>query len=165
MDVAGFERNGDRRWWVLAAWLVIIFAVGLTGSWVTLPKIATWYATIAKPGFTPPNAVFGPVWTTLYVLMSVAAWRISSAPVGPRRRTALTLFVGQLALNGLWSPAFFGLESPRLGLVVIVPLLAVLAATVVAFWRMDRLAGGLLLPYLLWVGYATALNVAVVALN
>jgi tryptophan-rich sensory protein len=154
----------DRGSWVsLALWLAIVAAVALLGSSVTLPKIPTWYAGLTKPSFTPPNAVFGPVWTILYILMAVAVWRIGSAD--PRRRRAVALFSVQLVLNAIWSPVFFGLEMPRLGLFVIVMLLVILAATVAAFWRLDRLAGMLLVPYLVWVCYATALNTAIVALN
>jgi translocator protein len=153
------------RWPALLLWLLLVAAVGALGSAVTLPKIPGWYASLAKPWFTPPNAVFGPVWTVLYIAMAVAAWRVGAAADARLRRCATGLFAVQLAFNALWSQAFFGLESPPLGLATIVVLLAVLAATTAAFWRLDRLAGLLLAPYLVWVGYAAALNVAIVALN
>lgn len=156
--------GGGRRWLMLALWLVVVAAIALVGSSATLPKIPTWYAGLAKPSFTPPNAVFGPVWTILYVMMAVAVWRIGAAEDAARRR-AVALFVLQLACNAIWSPVFFGLEAPRLGLAVILMLLISLAATIAAFWRIDRLAGLLLAPYLAWVCYATALNAAIVALN
>jgi benzodiazapine receptor len=155
--------GGGRRWLVLAVWLALVAAVAFVGSSVTLPKIPTWYAGLAKPWFTPPNAVFGPAWTILYVMMAVAAWRIG---MGSAMRTrAVVLFVAQLALNAIWSPVFFGMEAPKLGFAVIVALLIALAATLIAFWRIDRLAGLLLAPYLAWICYATALNAAIVALN
>lgn len=155
----------SRRWPRLALWLLVVLAVGAAGSWVTLPKIASWYAGLDKPWFTPPNAVFGPAWTLLYLMMAVAAWRVSLVPASAQKRRALVLFALQLALNGLWSPAFFGLESPRLGLVVILALLVALLATIAAFARLDRPAFLLLVPYVLWVGYATLLNAAIVVLN
>lgn len=154
-----------RRWLLLALWILAVGVVAVAGSWVTLPKIATWYGGLAKPWFTPPNAVFGPAWTILYGIMAVAAWRVSCAPASPQRRWALALFLVQLGLNAAWSPVFFGLEAPRLGLLVVLALWAVLAATIVTFLRLDRLAGGLLVPYLLWVSYATLLNAAIVHLN
>jgi tryptophan-rich sensory protein len=153
------------RWPALLFWLGVVLAIGAVGSLVTLPKIPTWYAGLAKPWFTPPDAVFGPVWTVLYILMAVAAWRIGAVPGRGARRRALGLFSLQLALNAAWSPLFFGLEAPMLGLAVIVALLIALSATLFAFWRLDRLAGAMLAPYLVWVGYATALNAAIVALN
>ena len=143
---------------------MIVAAVALVGSSVTLPKIPTWYASLAKPSFTPPNAVFGPVWTILYVMMAVAVWRVG-ATADPTRTRAMAVFVVQLALNAIWSPVFFGLEAPRLGLAVIIMLLVALTATLAMFWRIDRLAALLLAPYLAWVCYATALNAAIVALN
>ena len=155
--------GGGGHWPLLLFWLAVVAAVAFVGSSVTLPKISTWYASLSKPWFTPPNAVFGPAWTILYVMMAVAAWRIGAASAA--RQRAIALFVVQLALNAIWSPVFFGLEAPKLGLAVIVALLIALAATLVAFWRIDRLAGLLLAPYLAWICYATALNAAVVALN
>jgi len=152
------------RWLSLVFWLLLVAAVALFGSWTTLPQIATWYATIAKPSFTPPNAVFGPVWTVLYLMMAVAAWRVGPLTDGNRRR-AITLFGIQLAFNAVWSPVFFGLEAPRAGLAIILALLISLSATLVAFWRLDRPAALLLVPYLAWVCYATALNAEIVRLN
>jgi tryptophan-rich sensory protein len=163
----GAERltdGGGQRWLALAGWLAVVAIVALIGSWATLTKIPTWYASLAKPSFTPPNAVFGPVWTVLYVMMAVAVWRVSRAD-GPMQSRAVVLFVAQLGLNAVWSPVFFGLEAPRLGLAVILALCVSLAATLAVFWRVDRLAGLLLVPYLAWVCYASALNAAIVALN
>ena len=155
---------GYGRWLTLAIWLAVVAAVALVGSSVTLPKIPTWYAGLVKPSFTPPNAVFGPAWTVLYVMMAVAVWRVGAAS-DPARTRAVALFAVQLVLNAIWSPVFFGMEAPRFGLAIIGALLVSLAATAVAFWRIDRTAGALLAPYLAWLCYAIALNAAIVVLN
>jgi benzodiazapine receptor len=162
-SVERLDAGGGRRWLVLVFWLAVVAGVAFVGSSVTLPKIQSWYAGLAKPWFTPPNAVFGPAWTILYAMMAVAVWRIGTGPVARTRATAL--FVVQLAFNAIWSPVFFGLKAPKLGFAVVVALLISLAATLVAFWRIDRLAGLLLAPYLVWVCYATALNAAIAVLN
>jgi len=149
----------------LVAVLPVVLAAVL-GSAATMPAIPTWYAGLAKPGFTPPNWVFGPVWTVLYAAMAFAAWRILSLmEVGPPRRRALTAFFVQLALNAAWSWAFFGARSPVAGLVVILALIAAIAVTIRLFWPLDRLAAWLLVPYAGWVAYAMALNVAIWRLN
>jgi len=132
----------------------------------TQSGVATWYPTLTKPGFTPPNWLFGPVWTTLYAMMGVAAvlvwWKRSDDTTSQR---ALFLFVIQLVLNGGWSFAFFGARSPTLGLVVIAALWIVLAWTTERFFRIRAAAGWLLVPYLLWVTYAGALNLSIWMLN
>jgi benzodiazapine receptor len=160
------ENPRPRRWHILLLLLAVVFAVSALGSWVTLPKIPTWYASLAKPSFNPPSWVFGPVWTALYVAMAVAAWRVWIAPAddGPRWR-ALSLFWGQLALNAVWSPLFFGLERPGLAFVAILAMVAMIGATTVAFFRIDRVAGWLFVPYLAWVSFATVLNGAIFRLN
>lgn len=146
--------------------VVPVVAVSVAGSLVTTPNIPTWYAGLAKPGFTPPNWLFGPVWTTLYALMAYAVWRILSLPKDrPGRGGAVAAFFVQLALNCLWSFAFFGAHSPIAGLVVIVALIVAILATIRAFWPLDRLAAWLLVPYLAWVSYATALTGAIWHLN
>lgn len=153
------------RWGILAALVALTLAVGALGGLVTAPRIATWYAHLAKPPFVPPSWVFAPVWTALYLAMAVAAWRVARTPPGPARRRALVLFFVQLGLNALWSPAFFGARSPLLGLVVIVPLWLAILATLRAFARLDRLAGLLFWPYLAWVSFASLLVVAILILN
>jgi benzodiazapine receptor len=143
-----------------------VAAAAFLGNLATLPNIPTWYAGLAKPGFTPPNGVFGPVWTVLYALMAYAVWRILSLPAGaPGRGAALAAFFVQLALNAAWSWAFFWLRSPAAGLLVILPLLATIVATIRLFWPLDRLAAALLAPYAAWVAFATALNAAIWRLN
>ncbi len=124
-----------------------------------------WYQSLEKPAWTPPAWVFGPAWTTLYVLMAVAAWRIwrkgDEMPVA----FPLALYGGQLALNAAWSPVFFGAEEAGAGLAIILVLSGTVAATATVFRTRDRVAGALLLPYLGWVLYATSLNAGIVLLN
>jgi tryptophan-rich sensory protein len=150
---------------LLAAGLPVLMAAAL-GSLATLPNIPTWYAGLAKPWFTPPNGVFSPVWTILYALMASSVWRILTLPDrAPGRDGALRAFFVQLALNAAWSWAFFWLHSPLAGLVVIAGLLAMILVTVRRFWSLDRLAAALLVPYAVWVAFATVLNAAIWHLN
>ncbi len=143
-----------------------IVAAGMLGNSATIPNIAPWYESLAKPPLTPPNWLFGPAWTILYILMGVAFYRILRGdPAAPGRRAAILLFGAQLVLNALWSVAFFGAHSPALGLVVILPLEALIVATIYAFARLDRMAALCLVPYALWVAFATWLNVGIFALN
>lgn len=144
----------------------LCLAVGALGSLVTTPKIPNWYAALAKPAWTPPDAVFPVAWTTLYVLMAVALWRLWQlhAP-SPKRRLAVGLWFLQLALNAIWSPVFFGMEAVGAALAVVVALWLVIAATIWACARIDRMAAWLLVPYLAWISYAAALNAAILALN
>jgi len=142
----------------------VLLASGLA-SLATLPNIPTWYASLARPAFTPPNWVFGPVWTILYAMMAAAAWRIPEKPPGPIRSRALAAFFGQLALNAARSFALFGAHSPFGGLIVIVPLLVMILVTIALFRPLDRLAARLLVPYAAWVAYAAVLNAAIWRLN
>jgi tryptophan-rich sensory protein len=128
---------------------------------VTADSVASWYPTLNKPVFTPPDWVFAPAWTVLYAAMAVAGWRVWRKVGFASGRNAMTLFAIQLLLNGAWSFLFFGAQSIGIALVDIVVLLLVIAATTAAFWRIDRIAGLLFVPYLLWVGYATALNAGI----
>ena len=126
-----------------------------------------WYASLAKPAWTPPTWVFGPAWTILYAMMAVAAWRLwRRLGARPREsRRALVLFAVQLALNLSWTPVFFGMQRPDLALVVILVLWLAIAATIVAAWKACKTAAALLVPYLAWVTFATALNAAIWRLN
>ena len=145
------------------AFLLVCLAAGLLGSLATAPQIPAWYATLAKPSWNPPNWVFAPVWTTLYVLMGIAAWLVWRKR-GFRGRTAV-LFWSQLALNALWSILFFGLENPGAAFVEVVLLWVLIAATVRDFARISKVAAALLAPYLAWVTFASALNFAIWRLN
>jgi len=146
--------------------ILLCEAVGLLAGWAVQNSVVTWYPTLAKPSFTPPNWVFAPVWTVLYALMGLAAflvWRCG--PDRPRVRMALTAFGLQLAANAGWSFAFFGARSPTLGLIVILLLWGLLVWTIDRFFRIRAVAGWLLIPYLLWLTYAVALNVAIWGMN
>ncbi len=148
---------------LVAAILICEFAGGI-GSIFTLQSIPTWYAALVKPGFSPPNWVFGPVWILLYALMGVAAYWIHVSG-DKRSKAALSVFGIQLALNVLWSIAFFGLRSPLYGLAVIVLLWLSIAATMARFYEIDKKAGLILIPYMLWVTFALILNFSVWRLN
>jgi tryptophan-rich sensory protein len=125
----------------------------------------SWYAALAKPSWTPPGWLFPPVWTFLYASMAVAAWLIWRGAERRGRVPALVLFFGQLVLNGLWSWFFFGEHLIGVALFDIVLLLVLILAATLTFWRLNRLAGILFIPYLLWVSFATALNFAIWRLN
>lgn len=139
---------------------------GIIGSVFTAPAIAGWYTTIAKPELNPPAWVFGPVWTTLFALMGVAAFLVWKQGLERRDvRIALGIFVGQLALNTLWSILFFGLQNPGAAFIEIVILWFAILATIVAFARISRPAAWLLVPYILWVSFASYLNFSIWMLN
>lgn len=150
----------------IAAAVVLCLGVGFLTGQATQLSVKTWYTTLEKPFFTPPNWLFAPVWTLLYVMMGVAAGRIWHRGLQNKKvKTALYFFGLQLLFNGLWSMVFFGLRNPILGMLVIVILLFLILKTVQNFRRVDRLAALLLYPYLLWVGYASLLNGRIVVLN
>lgn len=156
-DISGVKAAG------LSALPIIV--ASFLGNAATIPNIAPWYEGLVKPPLNPPNWVFGPVWTLLYVLMGVAFYRILRSPDSARRSRAIWLFAAQLLFNTSWSFAFFAAHSPLLGLVVIVPLEVLILATIDAFRRIDGLAAACLVPYALWVAFATYLNVSLFALN
>ncbi len=150
---------------MLVVSLLASFAVaGLGGYWTSL-GLGPWYDSLAKPSWTPPNRVFGPVWTTLYTLMAVAAWLVWRVRDKPGAKVALSLYALQLTLNLAWSGIFFGLRSVGYGFFEVVLLWASIAATIVAFTRVRPVASALLVPYLGWVSYASALNYALWRLN
>ncbi|WP_424360595.1 TspO/MBR family protein [Methylocystis parvus] len=143
-----------------------ILLAAMLGNAATIPNIAPWYDNLAKPPLTPPNWVFGPAWTVLFLLMGIAFYRVLRSDAAPTIRVrAIALFAVQLALNAGWSFAFFGAQSPLLGLAVILPFEALIFATIWAFWRIDRAAAYCLIPYAMWVAFATYLNAGVWALN
>lgn len=145
-----------KAWPSLIAWLAVCAAVGAVGALASIDARA-FYAELAKPSWAPPAGVFGPVWTVLYALMAVAAWLVGRERTAPSRNAALVLFVVQLAVNALWSWLFFAWHRGALAFGDILVLLVLIVATLAAFWRVRPLAGALLLPYLAWVGFATAL--------
>jgi tryptophan-rich sensory protein len=143
----------------LTAAVLLPLAVGALGGLATATSVRTWYPTLVRPSFAPPSWLFGPVWTTLYIMMGVASWLVwREGFARPEVRGALVLYAVQLAFNLAWSWLFFGLRQPLVALVDIVILLALVALTVGRFAPVSRTAAGLLLPYLAWVGFATALN-------
>lgn len=159
--------NRKRKTWIVLAGLVAVcLGVGALGSWATALAPAGWYETLAKPGWTPPTWVFAPVWTVLYVTMAVSAWLVWRKDARfSGVRIALILFAVQLLLNGLWPFLFFGLQSPGLALIGIALLWLTLALTLYAFLNLSRMAGTLLVPYLLWTSLSVLLNFAVWWLN
>jgi benzodiazapine receptor len=146
--------------------IVVSQLAGSLGAIFTTPAIPTWYASLNKPAFSPPNWVFFPVWTTLYTLMGIAAFLVWRNGLDQRRvRAALTVFAVQLILNVAWSVIFFGLYSLFGAVIAIILLWIAILANIVAFWRISKAAGALLIPYILWVSFAGILNVSVWMLN
>jgi benzodiazapine receptor len=146
--------------------IVACQGAGAIGSIFTTPAIPTWYAALEKPFFTPPNWLFAPAWITLYLLMAIAAFLIWRQGLGQKGvKSTLVVFLVQLVLNALWSVVFFGLQSPLWGMVVILALWVAILLTIIRFFRLSTAAGALLLPYILWVSFASALNIAIWVLN
>jgi translocator protein len=149
---------------VLALFLVAVTAS--LGSSVTTPQIPGWYAGLKKPWFNPPNFAFPIAWTTLFALMAFGLWRILRAvDAGKPRNLAIFIFIVQLLFNAGWSFAFFGAQSPTAGLFVIVGLVLSVLAMILAFRKVDILAGNLQIPYLCWVSFASIINLAIWRLN
>jgi len=145
--------------------ILIAQAAGLLGALFTSTGSGTWYQSIVKPSWNPPGWIFGPVWTTLYTFMGIASYLVWKSPAGTLRTQALVLYGIQLALNALWSFIFFGAESPKWAVVVIVLMLTSILATTVRFFEISKTAGYLMLPYILWVSFATILNITIARLN
>jgi len=149
----------------LFTFIILCLAVSGIGGAITATSVATWYQTLEKPPFNPPDWVFAPVWTALYILMGIAAWRVWRVRSFEVTGKALTVFAVQLGLNLAWSFLFFGLRRIDLALVEIVILLCAIITTTIMFWRIDRLAGLLFVPYAAWVTYAIVLNASLWLLN
>jgi len=150
---------------LIVAILICEFA-GIIGSVFTTPSISTWYASLNKPSFSPPNWIFFPVWTTLFLMMGISLYLVwNKMPKNKDAKKSLMVFGSQLALNVLWSVLFFGLRSPFYGLVEIIFLWLAIALTILKFYRISKNAGFLLVPYILWVTFATFLNYSVWILN
>lgn len=146
--------------------ILISEAAGIIGSVFTSPSIPTWYAGIIKPTFSPPNWVFGPVWTTLFALMGIASYIVWKRGFERRDvRIALGMFALQLILNVTWSLIFFGLQNPALAFLEIIALWLAIALTIVSFYRINKNAAYLLIPYILWVSFAMFLNYTIWSLN
>lgn len=149
----------------LVALVVLCLAVGWVGSLATTPAVRDWYPTLRLPDWRPPNIAFPIVWTLLYILMALGAWLVWRKVPLVQARGALVLFALQLAVNLAWSFLFFGAQSPLLGLIDIALLVVLILLMLAAFWRIERLAALLNLPYLAWVGFATLLNAWIYAEN
>lgn len=160
MTVMTNSRAG--RAMLFLVWLFLCFGAAALGAG---SGPGEWYAALNKPSWNPPNGVFGPVWTTLYTLMAISAWRVTCKGLYPAAWRALGLFMAQLALNAAWTPVFFGLHAPGWALIIILALCGAIAATMAAFAGHDRLAAALLAPYLAWVAFATFLNFTLWRLN
>jgi len=150
----------------LVASIVICQFAGLIGSVFTTPAIPTWYATLRKPSFSPPNWLFAPVWITLFALMGVSAFLVWRKGLGDQQvKVALSIFAIQLILNISWSVVFFGLRSPLAGLIVISILWVAILWTILNFFKISTTAGIVLIPYILWVSFAGVLNLFIWRLN
>ena len=146
--------------------VIVCLAIGVLGSFATQSSISSWYTTLNKPSFNPPNWLFGPVWTLLFILMGIATGIVwFKSEKYSHAKVALTFFIIQLCLNGLWSYSFFYFQNPLLGLVNIVLLLVFIVFTIKWYLRVDKTAGYLLYPYLAWVSFATVLNFNIWVLN
>jgi tryptophan-rich sensory protein len=154
-----------RDYTALALFIALNAAISALGGWATAGSVGTWYVTLEKPPFNPPNWIFAPVWSALYLMIAIAGWRAWRSSAGPQRQLALTAYAVQLALNLSWSFVFFGARLIGPALAVIAALLAAILANAFLFWRIDRAAGALLLPYAAWVSFATLLNAALWRLN
>jgi tryptophan-rich sensory protein len=142
--------------------IAICLLVGFTSSFFTTASISTWYKDLNKPSFNPPNYLFGPVWTILYLLMGISLYLVWNNSTD---KVAIVFFIIQLALNFLWSFLFFQLKNPLLALIEILVLLAFIIATTIKFYPISKTAAYLLIPYILWVSFATILNFSIYWLN
>jgi len=149
----------------LIGFILVTFVAAFIGSLFTTPNIASWYSTLTKPSFAPPNWLFGPAWTILYILMAVAAFLIWQNKNNPQAKKALIFYFIQLTLNSLWSIIFFGWHNPQLAFFEIVILWLFILLTLIKFYKIKKTAGLLLVPYLLWVSFASFLNLFIWLLN
>ena len=160
MSFSTADRRSPQSWLLLAIFIAVVLGVG--GLIGTTFQPGTWYAELEKPPFNPPNWVFGPVWSTLYVMIGIAGWRIwTSAP----KSGAMKLWFVQMLLNWAWTPIWFGANQPWAALIALLILLARIIGFIAASWNRDRLAAWLFVPYLAWVAFATLLNASIAILN
>lgn len=150
----------------LLASLTMCYAAAFFGAFFGSVARSDWYASLAKPEFMPPDWLFGPVWTLLYGMMAISLFLVWRQGLDrPRIKTAFVVFLAQLIVNAIWSPVFFGLKMPGLALIVIIILWLLIILTVALFAKLSRLGAWLLVPYLVWVTFATALNGSILHLN
>lgn len=145
--------------------ILLSWSAGIIGSIFTFQSISTWYVLLNKPDFNPPNYLFGPVWSVLYTLIGISFYFIWRTPKTSLRDQAIRIFLIQLVFNGLWSIVFFGFRELFAALIVILILWVLILMTILRFWRLNKTAAYLLLPYLLWVSIATVLNFSIWKLN
>ena len=151
---------------LLAICIIACLVIGFLGSFFTVTGPDSWYASIKKPSFNPPNWIFGPVWTLLYILMGISLFLILKQGLAtPMVKTAVLIFGAQLVLNLLWSGLFFGLQSPLFAAMEIVLLWVFILLTILYFYPLSKPAAFLLVPYILWVSFATVLNFSIMILN
>ena len=162
MTSTSTERAGFTR---LAILLGLSAAVAVVSGLVTVKSVNTWYVTLAKPAFNPPNWLFGPVWTVLYIAMAIAAWRIWSSRNHSHVGVAMGLYAAQMTLNFAWSLIFFGMHHIGAGLVDLLGLVGLLTAATFVFWRRDAVSGALMALYLAWASFAALLNFSIWRLN
>lgn len=154
------DRRAPANWWLLVVFLVVVMGVGGAIGFVNIP--GSWYAALTKPPFNPPNWVFAPVWTILYVLIAIAGWRTFNRD---RTGAPMILWVVQMLLNWAWSPVWFSLHAPWPALAIIIALWLVIIAFIAVSWRRDLVSAWLFVPYALWVSFATVLNASIAWLN
>ena len=145
--------------------ILLPLAVGFMGSVFTSSSLSDWYSGLAKPDFSPPNWVFAPVWTGLYILMGISFYLIWKMGYSEKTKPAVLVYLGQLLLNFAWSFLFFGLRNPLYGFIEIVVLWFAIAANILLFYRLNKTSAYLLVPYILWVSFASVLNYSIFALN
>lgn len=156
----------NRKTFNIVIAVLICLAVGFLSGIVTTESVETWYRTLVKPSFNPPNWIFAPVWTILYIMMGLSAGYIYNKGIKRKEVVyALKFFLAQLILNGIWSILFFGFQSPLLAFAEIIFLWIVLLFTIIYFYRIYRVSAYLLIPYLLWVSFAAVLNLSILILN
>ena len=155
----------NKKIFVYVVFIIICQLAGILGSLFTTPAIRGWYTEIQKPSFNPPNWIFAPVWTTLFVLMGISVSIVWLSEKNELRKKALTVFFIQLILNTLWSIIFFGMENPMLAFIEIIFLWFAILYTIILFWKIQRPAAILLIPYILWVSFASVLNLSIALLN
>jgi benzodiazapine receptor len=154
--------NNRNTFLALIGWLLVTFLAAAAGA--PFPP-GEWYASLNKPSWNPPGWIFGPVWTTLYTLMAIAAWLVWKRGGFSAQRRPLSLYLAQLVLNAAWTPLFFGLQKPWIAAGEMVLLWIAIVLTMIAFFRVHRVAGLLFIPYILWVSFALVLNTTLARLN
>jgi len=159
------EMSGLARWAGLVTFIVLCLGAGGLGAIATTPEIPTWYQDLVKPSWNPPAYLFGPVWTALFVMMAIAGWLVWKPRGFTQAAVPLTLFGSQLVLNVAWSWIFFGAHQPGWAFLEIIVLWLAILATTASFFRSDKTAGWLMIPYLAWVSFASVLNFTIWRLN